>query len=316
MVIQGSDFAAVHYTDGHGFRNAWPWPAEAEIVVLGDSLAFGYGVEDDAAWPAILDRALPQLRVINLGLIGAGPQQYLRVYETFGRQLRPRLLLVGLFVGNDFWDTVLYDRWLASGGEGNYMVWRDFGRGSTDEFNVRYLKQTLRKHSYVYDLLRHARSVYRDWRSSEPRLLQLVDGSRLQLRPSYLASRARAADPDHPAFQLVLHALECIQEIAKASGSHVLFVFQPTKEEVYMPLLGEVAPDPGQSLRAALDRLELDYLDLTPPFRQRAKIGEQLFFEEDGHPNRQGYQLIAHEVLARLREKAAVYGLHDLAIKH
>jgi hypothetical protein len=63
-----------------------------------------YGVEDSAAWPAILDRALPRLRVINLGLIGAGPQQYLRVYKTFGLQLRPRLLLVGLFVGNDFWD--------------------------------------------------------------------------------------------------------------------------------------------------------------------------------------------------------------------
>jgi hypothetical protein len=311
MMIQGSDFAAIHHTDGQGFRNAWPWPAEAEIVVLGDSLVFGYGVEDDAAWPAILDRALPRLQVINLGLIGASPQQYLRVYETFGRQLHPQLLLVGLFMGNDFSDAQLFDRWLKSGGDGNYMVWRDFDRGSANEFNVRYLKQTFRRHSYVYNLLRHARSVYRDWRSSEPRLLQLADGSRLQLRPSYLASRVRAADPDHPAFQLILQALKCIQEIAKASGSHVLFVFQPTKEEVYLPLLGEAAPDLGQPLRAALDRLDLDYLDLTPPFRQRARDGEQLFFEADGHPNQQGYRLIAHEVLAHLKQKATAYGLHE-----
>ena len=194
------------------------------------------------------------------------------------------------------------------------MVWRDFGGRSANEFKMRYLKQIFRRHSYVYNLLRHARSVYRDWRSSEPRFLQLADGSRLQLRPSYLASRVRAADPDHPAFQLTLQALKCIQEIAKASGSHVLFVFQPTKEEVYLPLLGEAASDLGQPLRAAMDRLDLDYLDLTLPFRQRARDGEQLFFEADGHPNRQGYRLIAHEVLAHLKQKATAYGWRDIDI--
>ncbi|PON17506.1 hypothetical protein C2W62_12785, partial [Candidatus Entotheonella serta] len=26
LVIPNRDFQAVHHTDGHGFRNAWPWP--------------------------------------------------------------------------------------------------------------------------------------------------------------------------------------------------------------------------------------------------------------------------------------------------
>ena len=39
-VIAGRDFKAIHHTDGHGFRNPWPWPAQAEIVTLGDSLTF------------------------------------------------------------------------------------------------------------------------------------------------------------------------------------------------------------------------------------------------------------------------------------
>ena len=77
-----------------------------------------------------------------------------------------------------------------------------------------------------------------------------------------------------------------------------------------MPLLGEATPDPGKSLRAALDSLGMDYLDLAPPFRQRAWAGERLFFEADGHPNQQGYRLIAHEVLAHLKQKATAYGLH------
>ena len=40
-------------------------------------VTFGQGVNDEQAWPAILARAFPTSRIINLGLIGAGPQQYL-----------------------------------------------------------------------------------------------------------------------------------------------------------------------------------------------------------------------------------------------
>ena len=129
-VIWGSDFRATHHTDAHGFRNPSPWPEQADIVVVGDSLVFGYGVEDDQAWPALLAQAAPQLHLINLGLIGASPQQSLRVYETFGVPLRPQLLLVGFFAANDFWDAGLFDQWLRSGVGGHYLVWRDFGRNA------------------------------------------------------------------------------------------------------------------------------------------------------------------------------------------
>jgi len=51
-VLTGPDFQAVYHTDGHGFRNTSPWPPEADLVMLGDAVAFGYGVEDAQAWPA------------------------------------------------------------------------------------------------------------------------------------------------------------------------------------------------------------------------------------------------------------------------
>ena len=128
FVVSGKGFSGVHHTDGHGFRNPWPWPETAEIITLGDSVTFGQGVNDEQAWPAVLARAFPSSRIINLGLIGSGPQQYLRVYETFGLTLHPKVVLVGFFIGNDFWDAEMFDRWLKSGAGGSYMVWRDFGR--------------------------------------------------------------------------------------------------------------------------------------------------------------------------------------------
>jgi hypothetical protein len=68
-------------------------------------------------------------------------------------------------------------------------------------------------------------------------------------------------------------------------------------------------------LRIALDARGVDYLDLTPAIQRRAQAGKQLFFEVDGHPNWQDYMLIAREVRAHLRGRAAAYGLHNLAVE-
>jgi lysophospholipase L1-like esterase len=306
-VIAGRDFKAIHHTDGHGFRNPWPWPAQAEIVTLGDSLTFGYGVDDAQAWPAILAQKLSPLRVINLGLIGASPEQYVRAYETFGHPLRPKLVVVGLYVGNDFSDTELFHRWVHVGAPGNYLVWRSFDKdGAIEGF--------LRRHSYLVHLLLHARAVYRNWAVSEPRQLVLGPNVRVQLQPSLMTPLIENAAPDQPAFQLVVQALSRLHTLATAQGTQVLVVFQPTKEQVYLPLLGESVRDPSAPLRAVLEAQGISYFDLLPAFWRHAEGREQLFFAADSHPNQQGYQLIAQEVFAHLRHKAAAYGLNNIGI--
>jgi lysophospholipase L1-like esterase len=307
-VIRTRDFEIPYQTDGNGFRNADPWPATADIVAVGDSLTFGYGVERDESWPALLGQELPDAKILNLGLIGAGPQQYLRIYETFGVPLHPKVLLIGFLARNDFWDAEMFDTWLKSGVGGNYMVWRDFGRSETRsnmDDPLTELRRILRNESYLYSLLRYARKAYRSWRSGEPKALQLADGSRLQLSPSDLASKTVNAQPGNFVFELVLGALERMQAIAKHHGTCMVVVFQPSKEEVYLPLLDGTSPDAGAPLREALDARGIRYLDLLAAFRARAEVGAPLFFETDGHPNRQGYQLIAEEIGAYLKPNAA-----------
>jgi lysophospholipase L1-like esterase len=91
-------------------------------------------------------------------------------------------------------------------------------------------------------------------------------------------------------------------------------IFQPGKEQIYLPLLGETVPDLNTALQAALAAQGIATLDLFPAFRQRAEAGEQLFFEMDGHPNQQGYRLIARELMTHLTTHATAYGLSDLAV--
>jgi lysophospholipase L1-like esterase len=300
-MIAGRDFAATHHTDAYGFRNSWPWPAQAEIVALGDSLTFGYGVDDAATWPALLAQTFPYRRVLNLGLIGASPQQYLRVYETFGRGLRPRLVIVGLFLGNDFSDARLFEQWLASGTDEHYLAWRNFDRGSL-------LSSFFNRHSYVYVLLAHAYQVYQDWQVSEPLALELTPGTRVQLQSSHFVAHTAYATPEQPPFQYVLRTLSRLATLAREQQAHVLIVFQPAKEQVYLPLLGQAVTDPGAELRTALDAEGIPFLDLQPAFRRHAEAREQLFFEWDGHPNARGYRLIAQEIAAHLSRNAATYG--------
>jgi hypothetical protein len=264
---------------------------------------------------------LPRSSLVNLSLIGAGPQQYLRVYETFGAKLHPKLLLVGVLAANDFWDAQMFDRWLNSGLGGNYMVWRDFGQpgplrlnvsdpaGSlTNVFNV-FVYPALRK-SYLYNLLRALRGGVDGDVAEPPKVLVLEGGQRIQL-VMYRNRSAMSTRTDH-AFQLALDAFVRLHAVATAQGTHVLMVLQPSKEEVYLPLVGPDAPDFSRDLRTALEERGIDFVDLVPAFRERAAAGESLFFEVDGHPNSRGYALIAQLVLAHLRDNSRKFGLGDV----
>ena len=329
FITAGRDFRAANHTDGYGFRNAWPWPARAEIVTVGDSLTFGYGVEDDQAWPALIVRKLSPNRLINLGLNGAGPHQYLRVYETFGRSLRPKVLLVGFFVRNDFWDADMFDRWLKLGAPGSYLLWRDFGRPRSTSLNlnqpigdlvvsVLWRCHLLASNSRLYNFLQHVRkslrTYLRGYSPSQLKFFQAPDGTQLQLDIEDFTNKVRIGQPGHRAFAISVEALQRLDSIARANGTSILIVLQPSKEEVYLPLVGETTfdADPGRPLRVKLKELGIPYIDLLPDFRARAAKGDALFFEVDGHPNARGYALIAELVVAHLKDNANKYGLQNL----
>jgi hypothetical protein len=110
-------------TNAAGFRGgALPGPKPAgvyRIVALGDSFTFGFGVRERQAWPARLAEQLnrrlgaePRVEVVNLGVPGAGPRDYLWHLAHTGLALDPDLVLVGIFA-NDVNDVYQLDRFGA-----------------------------------------------------------------------------------------------------------------------------------------------------------------------------------------------------------
>ena len=219
--------------DAWGFRNTEPWPERVDLLIVGDSLTYSLTVNDAQAWPVLLERALAPRRVLNLGLVGAAPQQYLRVYETFGAQLSPKVLLVGLFLGNDLTDALAFDVWWSTERQKDFM---DFllRKGRTE------VNGWLQK-SYFYTLLNDLRASYQSGPALQGKTVRLPDGSRVQLVPRLLARQAPFSSSGQPAFALVLHTIEHLCTLATQQQTHCLVLIFPDKEGVYLPVFGAAA---------------------------------------------------------------------------
>ncbi|HEY8516453.1 MAG TPA: SGNH/GDSL hydrolase family protein [Candidatus Binatia bacterium] len=82
-------------------------PGELRVLVLGDSFAEGVGVEQDDRFADLLERDLARDRetpvtVIAAGQMATGPASYLRNLYEFGVALRPDVVVITIYVGNDF----------------------------------------------------------------------------------------------------------------------------------------------------------------------------------------------------------------------
>jgi len=300
-VIETRDFAEPFRIDAHGFRNAEAWPEHPDVVAIGDSLVFGYGVSVDEAWPQRI-AADSGWSVVNLGLIGASPQQYLRIWQRFGRALEPRVVVVAMYLGNDFWDAAQFEQWQASGARMNYLEWRDYGRPHAQDLQT--LKGRARlwlfAHSNLVALARLARRAMDAEPGQESTVITLADGQPMRLDPGYIRDKAQYANPGDPIFDIVLNSLLQVEQSAAAQGAKLVVVIQPTKEAVYARAAGFDSIRPGIALVAELKARGVTTIDLFDAFATAADQGARLFFTNDGHPNSEGYRLIAESLSGEL----------------
>src|SRR5436189_4636452 len=95
-----SENAKGHGFDGWGFRNP-SVPATVDIVAIGDSHTYGNTATMDDSWPYVVGR-LTGSRVYNMALGGYGPNQYFELFNARALSLKPRTIICGLYMGDDF----------------------------------------------------------------------------------------------------------------------------------------------------------------------------------------------------------------------
>jgi hypothetical protein len=88
----------------HGFRGRRELDElddRPRIVVLGDSMVFGDGVEETERFTDVLEAIEPQWRIDNMGMTGFGPDLMLMALEKVGLALRPDVVVFCMYT-DDF----------------------------------------------------------------------------------------------------------------------------------------------------------------------------------------------------------------------
>ncbi len=298
------EFSFTVHTNEDGLRDD-PLVGSCDIAAVGDSFTFGFGVEEQASWPARLE-GISGVCVANLGWVGWNSYVYPEAIRRYAVPLQARIW-VWAFFGNDLPESAAAEEYLASG-EADYRAWVLQGRIPMDAPPFPVNLRTVQLLASLVD----------------PELLLLpgsgdrvFDDGELRMRCGTYAWEA--TDPAQPEVQrgwdLTEAALIEASELAQMHNATLVVLFVPNREHVYWDriagLMGDVdvqqLDDVETRLAAICEAQEIEYLSLLPGFQSRASSGQMLYFPQDGHWNEEGHDLAARLVYDFLLERGLLH---------
>lgn len=267
--IRARAYRATVTTNSNGFRSPESESSKSLVAILGDSIAFGYGVEDKETIPSRLQALLPDVAVLNAGVPGYNIIQQRAVYREKIRKLRPSALLL-LFHWNDVEEATMGIASLDEGGILRPQRWKP-----TEEqcFPIQtgilhFLPGAcwLDQHSALYIAMRkeiNARQAQRDLKEQErsARADPFAENIRMESLERY-AQELRALRQSlprdlprlfviWPEHHLHLIARPALKEIARREGFRVLDLYEIFGNSPKTLSWDSVHPSPDTNAEAA-----------------------------------------------------------------
>jgi len=266
-----SEFSYTRKTNSAGFRTKEVQPAnddEYRILMLGDSMMFGVGVEESDMISSLLENhGKPGLSVYNYAVSGYNTVQELIVAREHVDSLQPDHIILGFFIANDLIPNAI----AFIDNEGNY---------STSAEMKRKIKQGLKERLGIFFGSTALRIV--TLRAYIPRLRYQIAASDEVISKSYalLSEFENHASKRDIRFSVViLHPRDSVQGGVVAAWSNS----RHTGQLIY-----------SFCLQNSIDALNLlDYM-------YSAEHKNNYFFKKDGHPNKQGNAVIAEAIYKNL----------------
>jgi hypothetical protein len=187
---------------------------ERRILVLGDSVTFGWGVDQGQDFPARLESLLREQlggawQVINAGVNGYNSEQEATFFLTEGLRFHPDIVLL-IYVANDV-DPVI---------EPNAVTWQ---RNPTWPSSLPELFDRVQSHSRLYQTTK---------------LFQRME----ELSPPPRGGPGRSIT-DHPGWPASLEALKSIAATCKQRGMHFLLAMESGSSERALDLMKQAGID-------------------------------------------------------------------------
>lgn len=254
--------------------------------MLGDSFAYGDGVQQSESFPEILESLLKEhgsFEVINTGVTGYGLTQETLYYETEGYKYEPELVML-VFFHNELTDLVK-EKELPK-----------------PKFQLVDGQLELHNVPYPHPSELETRDTEEEWLSAVGKGLmkQLrFSETRALIEGALEAKAPRCLRPFNPplyweyAWQTVEAILRRLHESVEEHGSRLIVVTTPPHKE----WLGCWTSPEAEIMNSICTNEGIAHIDLLPGFSQG---GTQLYFRRDLHWNAEGHRLAAHFIYDQL----------------
>lgn len=268
-----------YHTDRRGYRNDLD-RAAADVYLLGDSVLVAALLPFPQTVTARLESAI-QKPVMEIALIGLGPQEEHQIFRDAKLDVRGRLVIQFIFEGNDMLDSKRF-RETAN-------------KGSSATFLERSLS-----HQLLTRLQKLTQPV--------PDVATLRTGMIGQQKYTFRWARESFAGLEGET-TAISDALEHFANEVRDAGGEFAIVFVPSKLRVLGPLCrfppqsdlnnlaSHLSPLRGY-LRSWSDRNKIEFLDLTEPLQDAARAGRIPWFWGDTHWNAEGHAVAAEAIAA------------------
>ncbi|MGQ0815875.1 MAG: hypothetical protein ACT4O1_15700 [Gemmatimonadota bacterium] len=254
---------------------------QPDVILIGDSFAHGACVDNNARISGHLARA--GLRVVNLGLSGAGPLMELATLREYGPRLRPRVVVWTFFEGNDLQDLDLEGRDTALS---SYLV-----SGHTQQLAERQrVVDSLLIVEFNARLARVPELLRNDRRHTRIHVLKLGTVRHTIGFPVRHTRRLPYTNDNYQLLERVLN--EARSEVARWHGKLVL-VFVPSRTR-YEGVPRMDLPD-ADRIVAAMQRSASTVVDLRRDFAVAAER-QSLWWHAYSHYSDGGYQLAGQAI--------------------
>lgn len=324
--------------DERGFKDP-KGMATATMVALGDSHTFGgfsLSTTEDISWPRRLEEIL-RVPVYNMGVWGYGFAQYAALVNT-ALELHPKTIVVGVFMGNDVFDT--YDVIYHAQGwkdvrDPNFAD--DIPKTAADEKKItipfRSIRDFFRDHSVLYAFLGDRTRAWReelgisqartigtsDWLNTDPEeSLRFAIGSTTETL-FWPGSRIRGVDLDEKNVREGMRlSEEIIRGMARRAANHhtrIVFAFLPTKLSAYAPTVAaarlsnpifDSVVKNETKIRQEFEKIcseeHITCIDVLPAMQDAVRHGLAVYAKTwDEHPTPLGYEIYARSIATGLK---------------
>jgi len=271
------------------------------VLVLGDSFTVGANVQQDEAYPKILEKKLrkvfgQRIEVVNSGVGGWEPFQYAQYFEHYGRLFGPDLVIVGFFVGND-----TFNSWTKVEELPTAVLGRRVGRQATAQPFLA-LKVFLYERSHLVRLvLARGPLAPRDFVRK-----QCDDFAEwyLAVQKARLANHLRYSSVQRDNAQNAINQLRRIKDIASAVP--VIVALLPDENQINIALQRRVLDGkqrsqydfrmPQAMLSEMLAEVGLPTIDLLPT----VLADNRCLYMNDTHWTPEGHQLVGSAIADKL----------------